>query len=137
MGVQMKVDYEGNLRCNLTHGPSGSTLQTDAPTDNAGRGEAFSPTDLLGAALASCALTTMGIKAAKEGIPFPAGSGQVEKTMSSEGPRRVRRLDLAFELPSSLSAPHRARLEEIALTCPVALSLSPDIEVKMRFTYAG
>jgi putative redox protein len=135
MGVEMSIEYRGGLHCELVHGPSSSHLETDAPRDNMGKGEAFSPTDLVGAALASCAITTMAIKAAKEHIPFTSATGRVTKTMSSEGPRRIAELTLEIALPASLPAAHRARLEEIAHTCPVALSLSKDVALPMTFRY--
>ena len=130
----MSLHYDGELRCTLVHGPSSTTIRTDAPTDNQGRGESFSPTDLVGAALLSCAVTTMAIKAPKEGIVFGAAKGRVVKEMTTTPPRRIAKLTVEFEL----SAPdaHRARLEEIARTCPVALSLSRDVAVEMRFSYA-
>jgi uncharacterized OsmC-like protein len=135
MGVGMKVDYKGQLHTELLHEPSSSRIETDAPVDNEGRGAAFSPTDLVGAALASCALTTMAIKSKKEGIPFESAAGRVVKSMTASGPRRIEQLELDFELPGSLSAPQRERLEEIARTCPVSLSLSPSVKVEMRFKY--
>jgi uncharacterized OsmC-like protein len=135
MSVEMRIEYRGDLRCNLQHGPSKAELDTDAPLDNAGRGEAFSPTDLVGAALISCAITTMGIRGAKEGIPFPSARGTVRKTMSSEGPRRIAELEVEIEMPAGLSAAQRARLEEIARGCPVALSLGPGVKAPMSFRY--
>jgi len=135
MGVQIDVRYVGELHCELTHGPSGARVETDAPKDNAGKGEAFSPTDLLTASLASCALTTMAIKAPSEGIDFGQADGRIEKIMSASGPRRVARIGAELHLPASLSAAHRERLEAIARGCPVALSLSTEIEVELRFVY--
>ena len=136
MAVTMTLSYQGSLRCELVHGPSSTRLQTDAPTDNEGRGEAFSPTDLVGAALLSCAVTTMAIKAAKEGIAFTTAKGRVVKDMTTTPPRKSARLGVEIELPASLAAPARARLEEIARTCPVALSLHGDVRVDMAFVYA-
>jgi putative redox protein len=135
MSVKMSVRYVGGLRCELHHGPSGARVETDAPTDNHGKGQAFSPTDLVGAALASCAVTTMGIKAPAAGIVFESAEVAVEKTMTSTPPRRIARLDLAFAMPAGLSWSHRAALEAIARGCPVALSLSGDVELTMRFDY--
>lgn len=135
MSVTMTVDYQGSLHCALQHQPSSARIETDAPKDNEGRGEAFSPTDLVGAALASCAITTMAIKAPKEGIRFERARGKVVKEMTSEPPRKIARLTLEIELPAALSAEHRSRLEAIARSCPVALSLSPALELPMRFAY--
>jgi len=135
MAVSMSLTYDGSLRCSLTHGPSSTKLGTDAPKDNEGKGELFSPTDLVGAALLSCAATTMAIKAPKEGIPFSTCDGTVTKEMTSTPPRKIARLAVEFALPASLSAPHRARLEEMSRTCPVALSLASDVTVAMTFRY--
>lgn len=135
MSVQMSVEYRGQLHCSLSHGPSGSRLETDAPKDNEGKGEAFSPTDLVGAALISCAVTTMAIKAPKEGINFTSASGIVLKDMTSEPPRKIKRLSIRLEMPAGLSAAHRERLETIAKTCPVALSLNPAVELPIEFKY--
>ncbi len=133
--VEMKGTYVGEKHCELTHGPSGSTLETDAPKDNAGRGEKFSPTDLLGASLLSCILTTMDIIAEREGLGSLKGaSGRVSKEMASN-PRRVIKLPIEIEMPSGIRKDHRARLEEIAQSCPVKKSLSPEIETPIRFVY--
>jgi uncharacterized OsmC-like protein len=131
----MSFRYAGDLHCELVHGPSSSKLETDAPLDNAGRGAAFSPTDLLGAALATCAVTTMAIKAPKEGIPFTEASGSVVKTMTAEPPRKVARLEVELVMPAGLPDVHRRRLEEIARNCPVALSLSDSTDIELRFVY--
>ncbi len=132
----MSLTYAGDLRCDVAHEPSSTKIGTDAPVDNMGKGERFSPTDLVGAALLSCAVTTMAIKAPREGIELPAGSmrGRVRKEMSAAPPRKIAGLSLTLELPAALSPPQRARLEEIARTCPVALSLG-DVDVSMTFTY--
>lgn len=135
MAVSIEVDYVGHLHCTATHGPSGSQLETDAPKDNAGRGEAFSPTDLVATALVSCAVTTMGIKAASEGIAFESAKGVVSKVMTSEGPRAIARLEVAFTIKGALDGKARARLEEIAHSCPVALSLAESVQLPMQFSY--
>ncbi len=135
MAVEMRLSYNGDLRCDLTHGPSQTQITTDAPIDNQGRGEAFSPTDLVAAALMSCAVTTMAIIAKKEGIPFTTASAKVEKNMLSD-PRRIGLLALNIGLPASLSEPHRERLEAIARSCPVVRSLGGDVSVEMEFHYA-
>ncbi len=132
MSVEMSGEYVGDLHCNLVHGPSAIKIETDAPIDNAGRGQAFSPTDLVGAALLSCALTTMAIAAKRDGIPFERASGRVVKDMHA-APRRIEKLTLQITLPASLSATERARLQTIGQGCPVALSLSPEVQVEMKF----
>ncbi|MEL6545709.1 MAG: OsmC family protein [Myxococcota bacterium] len=135
MAVEISCDYKGELRCESTHGPSGSVLDTDAPVDNQGRGEAFSPTDLLATALASCVLTTLGIKAPMREIEFSGGRARVTKTMSSGGPRRVASLESTIELDARHNERERSTLEDIARNCPVALSLSSETELKFRFVY--
>jgi putative redox protein len=135
MTVSISVTYAGQLRCELIHGPSSTSLQTDAPKDNEGKGESFSPTDLVGAALLSCAVTTMAIKGRKEGIDFPTARGTVTKEMAN-APRKIARLAVEIDMPPGLDAAARARLEEIGRTCPVALSLANDVIVEMTFRYA-
>lgn len=135
MSVTMKLDYKGELRCELAHGPSKTVIETDAPRDNMGKGEAFSPTDLVGAALLSCAVTTMAIKAPKEGINFTTASGRVVKDMTTAPPRRIAKLAIELDMPPNLGSAQREKLEEIARTCPVALSLSKDLELPIIFKY--
>ncbi|MCC6805944.1 MAG: OsmC family protein [Deltaproteobacteria bacterium] len=134
MSVSMSLTYEGEFRARLHHGPSGTQIMTDAPIDNGGKGSAFSPTDLVAAALMSCAVTTMALVAKREGLPFTTGSATVTKEMLSD-PRRIGRLALDIELPASLSAEHRARLEAIARGCPVARSVGSDVRIEWRFRY--
>lgn len=135
MAVEMTLRYSGELHCELTHGPSRTVIETDAPTDNMGRGEAFSPTDLVGAALLSCAVTTMAIRGPKEGAPFAAATGRVHKHMTTEGPRKIARLEVEIDMPAGLDAAARQKLEAIAHGCPVARSLGPDVAVPMVFKY--
>jgi len=135
MSVEMVAEYVGELNCKLVHGPSGRALETDAPVDNCGRGLSFSPSDLLGASLVSCAMTTMAIKGPKAGISFESASGQVVKQMHSEGPRRVAELRVEIKMPGGLSVEDRASLERVARNCPVALSLHPDVHIPISFHY--
>lgn len=137
MAVKMTALYQGELRCELRHEPSGAQLQTDAPTDNLGKGEAFSPTDLLGAALLSCAITTMAIKARKAGFELGPTRGGIEKHMSSEPPRRVERLVLELELAGDYTETQCAELMEYAETCPVALSLADELAVDMVLRFVS
>jgi uncharacterized OsmC-like protein len=132
-GVPMKAALSG-LSCQLTHGPSGAQLTTVPPVDNGGTGASFSPTDLVGAALASCALSTMALAAGREGLTWGDARAAVEKRMTA-APRRIGELVLIFEMPREVRPEHRARLEEIARTCPVARSLHPDVRVPMEFRY--
>lgn len=133
LGVAMTARLDG-LETTLTHGPSGAVLVTTPPRDNGGTGEAFSPTDLVGAALAACALTTMELVARREGLTFGPARASVEKRMQGP-PRRIGALELVFDLPAQTPADQRARFEEIARTCPVALSLHPDVRVPMTFRW--
>lgn len=132
--VKMKVAYQGQKHCELTHEPSKTVIHTDAPKDNFGRGESFSPTDLMGAALCSCILTTMAIIGEKEGIEFTEGHGEVTKIMA-DNPRRIQALQVHLTLSKNLNPVQRARMETIARTCPVHRGLNPDIEVPIIFTY--
>lgn len=133
MGVPMTVHIAG-LECQLTHEPSGVVIRTVPPKDNGGDGSSFSPTDLVGAALASCALSTLAILASKEGLTFGNASARVEKEMVGP-PRRIGSLALVITMPKDTKPEQRARLEEIARGCPVARSLHAEVQVPMRFVY--
>jgi putative redox protein len=127
--------YEGHLRTEATHTASGTVIQTDAPVDNHGRGEAFSPTDLVGTALGTCILTTMAIVAERHQVDLIGASFKMEKIMSQEPPRRIAQLNVELHLPASLNERDRALMERTAHTCPVALSLNPEIKQEVRFVY--
>lgn len=129
--VKIAVVYLGNLRCESTHEPSGMKLITDAPVDNMGKGEAFSPTDLMATALGSCILTTMAIVAAREGIALEGADISVTKEMTTVGPRRIERLRVTLTMKADLPDDHKRRLENAAQACPVKKSLHPDIDVPM------
>ena len=133
--VTLDVVYEGRLRTSARHGPSGAVLSTDAPKDNEGRGETFSPTDLVATALGSCMLTIMGIAARRKGLKLEGARVRVEKHMAADPVRRIGRLEVAFEMPAGLSAQDRQVLERAALACPVHRSLHPDIQVPVTFRY--
>lgn len=128
------IRYVGQLRTNATHIQSNTTIITDAPTDNHGKGEAFSPTDLLATSLATCMLTTMGIAAKKENIPFESADAEMQKIMANN-PRRVAEVVIAVKMPASLTPQQRSYLEEIGLNCPVARSLHPDVKQTITFEY--
>lgn len=134
MAVEIKGEYEGDLRVKLIHGPSGSIIETDAPKDNQGKGSRFSPTDLVVAALGSCMMTIMGIVAKRENINLEGMSFRAEKHMS-ENPRRIGKIVLEFYMPKELSEPQRTKLERAAHTCPVHHSLLPEIEKDIKFNY--
>lgn len=133
MGVPMTVRIVG-LDCQLTHEPSGAVIRTVPPKDNGGDGSSFSPTDLVGAALASCALSTMALLAPKEGLTFGEASARVVKEMVGP-PRRIGSLALEITMPAGTKSAERARFEEIARTCPVAKSLHPELQLPMTFVY--
>lgn len=131
-----KINYMSGLRTSCTHQQSGTTIITDAPTDNMGKGEAFSPTDLLATALVSCMLTTMGIVAEREKISFPTASAEMTKVMASN-PRRVAEVVVNVQMPEEeeYSPEQRRILEDAGYNCPVARSLSADVKQTITFSY--
>jgi putative redox protein len=133
--VRIDVCYEGELHTRSVHGPSASELSTDAPVDNHGRGESFSPTDLLATSLATCMLTVMGIVARRHGWKLDGAHARVEKHMVTEPARRVGRLVVGFAMPPGLPADSRSVLERAARGCPVRLSLHPEIDVELAFEW--
>ena len=135
--VEIQLSYRGRLRCDAVHGPSQTALVTDAPVDNQGRGESFSPTDLVATALGSCMLTMMGITANKFGWDITGIDVRVEKHMTTTPPRRIARLVAQFTVPEAvkarLDAAAREKLEHTANTCPVRLSILEAIDVPTNF----
>ena len=123
--------YSGELRCEATHHGSGAALMTDAPLDNAGKGEEFSPTDLLATSVATCMLTIMGITASNRGWSIEGSTAEVDKHMSETGPRKVRKLRVELHLPQHLSDDQRALLQRVAEQCPVKRSLDPSMELEL------
>jgi uncharacterized OsmC-like protein len=132
--VQMIARYQGEKHCEIDHSPSGAKVQTDAPKDNHGKGEQFSPTDLVGAATASCMLTVMAICAESDGYSLEASYAEVTKEMKAN-PRRISRLTIQVHLPKNLPDTYRPKLENIALNCPVKLSLNSEIDMPVVFSY--
>jgi len=126
--------YLGELRCRSSHQPSGMELDTDAPTDNQGRGERFSPTDLVATALSTCMLTIMGIVAERHGWCLEGCSARVEKSMTSEPPRRIARLTVWVTLPAALDAQQRAVLQRAAEACPVKRSLEGAVPMDLHWS---
>lgn len=127
--------YKGNLRTSAEHLASGNTIITDAPVDNNGRGEAFSPTDLVCAALGSCMMTIMGILADRNNINIEGMEIEITKIMAPD-PRRIVEVILTFKMPANnYTDKEKAMLENAARTCPVALSLHPDIKQAITFQY--
>ncbi len=129
-----KVTYLGNLRARSEHLRSGSTYITDAPVDNNGNGEAFSPTDTVATGLASCMLTVMGIKARDLAVSLEGATAEVIKHMASR-PRRIAKIEVTFNMPPDLGPRTREVLEHTANTCPVYHSLHPDIEKVVVFNW--
>ena len=127
--------YLGQLRIEATHVASGSVIQTDAPLDNHGRGEAFSPTDLTCLSLGACILTTLAIVAERRAVDLSGATFAVTKHMSTEPPRRIAAIAVALVLPAALDATERGILERAAHTCPVSLSLHPDVVQNLTFEY--
>ena len=130
--VEIKVEYEGELHSRATHGPSQAVLQTDAPVDNQGRGEAFSPTDLLAASLGTCMLTVMGILAKRQGWSLEGARAQVRKHMVESPERRVGRLEVELSFPVGIPESARPLLLRAADTCPVKQSLHSAIEIEVQ-----
>ena len=130
-----KVIYNGNLRTTCEHIRSGSTFVTDAPVDNNGLGQAFSPTDTVATALASCMITVMGIKARDLEVDMTGATATVTKHMGSN-PRRIIKLEIKLELPKAISEKNRVILERIGNTCPVHYSLHTDIEKEIFYSWS-
>lgn len=133
--VIITAEYNGSLRTQARHLRSGNTIITDAPVDNNGRGEAFSPTDLVCAALSSCMMTLMGMLAEREGIPLQGLTSEIVKIMDSN-PRKIKEIQITFthkNLP--VTDLQREKLKRAALTCPVALSLSASITQTIQFNF--
>ena len=128
------IIYKGNLRCESEHVQSSSTIETDAPTDNRGKGDRFSPTDLLCVSLATCMLTTMGIKAADMDVDIENAKAEVTKHMGS-GPRRVVKIEVDVLLPQNDNEKDRLILESTGTNCPVAKSIHPDIELLINYNW--
>ena len=134
--VAIQFEYQGDLHCKAIHTPSSTELSTDAPKDNQGRGESFSPTDLIATALGTCMLTVMGIMARTLNIDITGTTATVEKEMTSSPPRMIASLTVKIHVPQSLSPENRLKLERAAHTCPVHKSLHPDVQTPIEFTWA-
>jgi putative redox protein len=139
MSVEVDIVYTGDLHCQAIHAPSQSTLTTDAPIDNGGKGAAFSPTDLVATALGTCLVTIMGKVAERHGWDIRGTRVHVVKEMATAPDRRIGALRVTITLPPGRQWPaeDRQRLERAALTCPVKHSLHPDVQTPMEFVYPG
>lgn len=139
MAVEIDVVYEGDLHCTATHGPSKNSFATDAPKDNQGRGESFSPTDLVATALGTCLVTIMGIVAKRNNLDIAGTTVHVEKHMIQEPVRRIDRLPVTITVPKEKAAKlgddDRKKMERAAALCPVKASLHPDVKVEIRYVY--
>lgn len=133
--VEIDLIYEGKLRCEATHGPSGEKLRTDAPKDNNGEGRYFSPTDLVAAALGSCVLTTMAIAAQRHNIDLAGTRAHVTKQMQDKPVRKIGQLELTVTFARVFPEPQRVLLEHAAKACPVHQSLDPGIDAPIHFVY--
>jgi len=130
----MTAIYTGEKRCTATHEPSKAVIDTDAPKDNQGRGESFSPTDLVATVLGTCILTTMAIVAERDGVDIRGCKMSVEKVMNSN-PRTIGSLKTVIEMPAHLTPEYRRKMELSANTCPVKKSLHPDVQIPVEFLY--
>ncbi len=134
--VEITGRYQGNLHCSARHGPSGSVLATDAPKDNQGQGEAFSPTDLVATALGTCIATTMAIAARKHDVELRGLRFEVTKEMTADLPRRIARLNTQIWMPIPSTHAAAKSLEGAARACPVHRSLHPDVDKPITFHWA-
>lgn len=133
--VTIKSTYLGELRCENIHIKSQNKVLTDAPTDNNGKGEAFSPTDLVCASLCSCMMTIMGIRAQKHDIYLEGLEAEITKVMASN-PRKISKIKIDFRLKKTNASDEQIKmLKEAALSCPVALSLNPEIDQDVSFAF--
>lgn len=135
--VEIQIRYEGGLRTRAVHGPSQGTLVTDAPLDNHGQGQSFSPTDLVATALGSCMLTVMGIVAERHGWNIDGSQVRVQKVMVNEPVRRIGKLVVELRMAGQHDERARATLERTAHTCPVHQSLLPAIEIPVTFLWGA
>ena len=135
MGVQISGKLRDGVTASHIHGPSGDTLTTTAPKDNGGTGEHFSPTDLLTTGYAACTTTIMALWARARGYNLDGVQYSIEKQMSAETPRRIVGLPMTIKVPDDIPIEERESLEQAARTCPVALSIHPDIETPLTFSY--
>ena len=133
--VEIQIRYEGNLSCRAVHVPSGAELRTDAPRDNQGRGESFSPTDLVATALGTCMLTLMGIVARRNDWDLSGAEVRVVKKMVADPLRRIGELEVVIRVPREFDARAKETLERAALTCPVNQSLPERIARPVRFEW--
>lgn len=133
--VDINIVYQGELRCAAVHAPSGTQLLTDAPKDNHGKGESFSPTDLVATALGTCMLTIMGIAAKAMQVDLNGTKVLVKKEMVANPIRRIGTLAVTIDVPVSLNDEQKQKLIKAAMTCPVHESLHPDIQMPIEWRW--
>lgn len=133
--VEVNIEYQGELRCKATHAPSGAALITDAPKDNHGKAESFSPTDLVATALGSCILTVMGIAARAMNIDITGSHVKVEKEMVQKPVRRIGTLTVVIHVAGIHDDAQKEKLKQAALSCPVHQSLHPDVAMPITFNW--
>ncbi len=133
--VTISIEYQGELHTEAVHGPSGTKLSTDAPKDNQGRGESFSPTDLVATALGSCMLTIMGIMARTLNIDIKGTTARVEKEMANAPVRMIHKLTVKIHVPHEISDENKQKFIKAAHACPVHKSLHPDVQMPIEFTW--
>lgn len=133
--TSVTIEYHGDLHCKATHELSGTVLTTDAPRDNHGKGESFSPTDLVATALGSCILSVMGIKARMLKVDISGATAAVDKEMVNVPARKIKKITVKIRVPHQLSSEHRQALEEAAYTCPVHKSMHPDVEMPIEIAW--
>jgi uncharacterized OsmC-like protein len=131
---EMKIEYQGEKRCEIVHKASNAKLYTDAPVDNFGKGESFSPTDLMSSSLGACMLTIMGIQLESLGVNLKGSSCNLKKHMLGN-PRRVGKIEIDLQMCAGIDKQFRPKVEEIARTCPVQFSINPAIDVALKITY--
>ena len=135
--VHIDITYEGGLRTRAVHGPSGTELITDAPTDNQGKGESFSPTDLLATSVGSCMLTIMGIVAERHEWDMKGATARVVKSMAADPKRRVSEVAVTITVPGDFDDKARKALERAAMTCPVHTTLGDKVELPVTFQWGS
>ena len=133
--VQINIAYQGELRCEAEHAPSGTKIYTDAPVDNNGKGESFSPTDLVATGLGACMLTVMGIAAERLKLDLSGAKVTVVKEMATSPVRRIGKLTVVITIPNRFDASTKEKLEKFAHTCPVHKSLHPDVVTPIKFIW--
>ena len=133
--TEIQIGYEGKLRCTARHVDSAASLITDAPKDNMGEGQSFSPTDLVATALGTCMLTIMGIAAQRMDIDLTGSTATVTKEMAQSPVRRIARLAVTIRVPAKLTAEQQQKLHNAAMACPVHKSLHPDVQVPVSFQW--